>query len=110
MRRREIRAGDVGRCGLRDYEMLFILATDLDEETANGATERVRTFVATRGGEVHSLDVWGRRRLAYPIERHRDGIFHIAKFSLEAEKAAELDRSLRLNEQIIRHLIIRTDA
>jgi len=85
---------------------MLILPTDLDDEAVNGATERVRNFVSTRGGEVHSFDLWGRRRLAYPVDRHFDGAYHVARFSMAPEQTVELDRALRLNEQIIRHMII----
>ena len=94
---------------LNDYEMMFILPPDLEDEAASGATERVRGYVASRGGEIKSLEPWGRRRLAFPIERYHEGMYHIARFSLSPEQAVDLDRSLRLNEQIIRHMIVRID-
>jgi small subunit ribosomal protein S6 len=89
---------------------MFILPPELEEEAATSAMERVRTYVTAAGGEVHSIDVWGRRRLAYAIERHGEGVYHLGKFSLEPEQAAELDRNLRLNEQVLRHLIVCLDA
>ena len=95
---------------LRQYEILIILPPDLEEEAASGATERVRGYVTARGGEVHSLDPWGRRRLAYPIKRYREGVYHVGRFSLDPEQALDLDRSLRLNEQVLRHLIVRLDS
>jgi small subunit ribosomal protein S6 len=88
---------------------MFILAPDLEDDAVSTATERVRTYVTSRGGEVQSLEPWGRRRLAYPIERFHEGNYHLAHFTLEAEQAIELDRSLKLNEQVIRHMIIRLD-
>ena len=88
---------------------MFILAPDLEEEAVSTATERVRTYVTSRGGEVRTLEPWGRRRLAYPIERYHEGNYHLAHFTLDPEQALELDRSLKLNEQVIRHMIIRLD-
>ncbi len=88
---------------------MFILPATLDDETRTATTERVRGYVASRGGEVHSLEPWGRRRLAYPIQRHQDGVYHIARISLSPEQTIDLERALRLNEQVLRHLIIRTD-
>jgi small subunit ribosomal protein S6 len=88
---------------------MFILAPDLEEEAVATATERVRSYVTSRGGEVQSLEPWGRRRLAYPIQRYHEGAYHIAKFSLGPEHADELDHSLKLNEQVIRHMIVRLD-
>lgn len=86
---------------------MFILPTGLDEEVATAATERVRSYVTNRGGDIQRFEVWGRRRLAYPIERHLDGVYHIAHFTMDPGQADELDRNLRLNEQVLRHLIVR---
>lgn len=89
--------------------MMFILPPGLEEEAATAATERVRSQVSTRGGDVHSVDFWGRRRLAYPIQRYHEGAYHIARFSLSPEQSVDLDRTLRLNEQILRHMIVSID-
>jgi len=89
---------------------MFILPSELEEDAVTAATDRVRSYVTTAGGEVHSIDVWGRRRLAYPIERRGEGVYHLAKFKLEPEHAVELDRNLRLNEQVLRHLIVCLDS
>ena len=86
---------------------MFILAPDLEDDAITTAAERVRTYVTSRGGEVRSLEPWGRRRLAYPIRRYHEGNYQIAHFTLDPDHAIELDRSLRLNEQVIRHMIIR---
>jgi len=99
-----------GGTGLNDYEMMLILPPDLDEEGANTTTERIRGYVTSRGGDVRSLELWGRRRLSFPLKRYREGVYHIAHFSLAPEQALDLDRSLRLNEQVLRHLIVRADA
>jgi small subunit ribosomal protein S6 len=88
---------------------MFILPATLDDEAATATTERVRGYVSSRGGEIHSLELWGRRRLAYPIERNQDGVYHIARISLSPEHTIELDRALRLNEQVLRHMIVRVD-
>ena len=88
---------------------MFILAPDLEDEAISAATERVRTYVTSRGGEVRSLEPWGRRRLAYPIKRYHEGNYQLAHFSLGPDHAIELDRNLKLNEQVIRHMIIRLD-
>ena len=98
-----------GGARLNDYELMFILPPNLEEEAVASTTERVRSYVTARGGEVQSLEPWGRRRLAYPIERFHEGNFHIAHFTLGPEHAIEVDHSLKLNEQVIRHMIVRLD-
>ena len=88
---------------------MFIVPADLDEETATATQERVRGFITTRGGEIHTMEPWGRRRLAYPIKRFPTGIYHIARVSLDTTQVLDLERALRLNEQVLRHMIIRRD-
>jgi small subunit ribosomal protein S6 len=88
---------------------MFILPPDLDSGEADGPGERIRGYVSSRGGDVHSLEPWGRRRLAYPIRHYQEGVYHLARFSLNPSEELDLDRSLRLNEQILRHMIVRID-
>ncbi|MPZ14371.1 MAG: 30S ribosomal protein S6 [Chloroflexi bacterium] len=110
MDRREGRGAErKGGGALPEYELMFILPPNLEEQATNAATERVRSYVAARGGEVQSHEPWGRRRLAYPIRKHTEGMYHVARITLGPDNAIELDRALRLNEQILRHLIVRAD-
>jgi len=94
---------------MRDYELMVVLNPELDDAGVEEQTERVRSVVTARGGEVTDLQPWGRRRLAYPIDKLRDGIYAVAKLKLEPTAAEPLDRSLRLNETVIRHLLVRLD-
>lgn len=98
-----------GRIMVRDYELMLILPTELEEAVAQDTVQRVQGFITSHGGEINSFEIWGRRRLAYPIQHHRDGIYHLARFSLVAEEAPELDRTLQRNEQVLRHMMIRLD-
>src|SRR5437867_2191026 len=100
---------DKAKAGVNDYEILLILPPDLEEEAAGNATERFKTYVTGHGGEIHTLEPWGRRRLAYPIQRYHEGLYHVGRFSLAPEQTPELDKTLRLNEQILRHLIVKLD-
>jgi small subunit ribosomal protein S6 len=94
---------------MRDYELMVVLAPDLDDEGVNATTERVKTMVTGRGGEVVDVQAWGRRRLAYPIGKVRDGYYAVAKLKLDPTAAEPLDRSLKLAEPVIRHLLVRLD-
>ncbi len=94
---------------MRDYELMVVLNPELDDAGVEEQTERVRSVVTARGGEVTDLQPWGRRRLAYPIDKLRDGIYAVAKLKLEPTAAEPLDRSLRLNKTVIRHLLVRLD-
>jgi small subunit ribosomal protein S6 len=94
---------------MRDYELMIVLSPELDEAGVDATTERLSTQIGGRGGEVVDVQKWGRRRLAYPIERHRDGFYAVAKLKIAPETAEPLERSLRLNESVIRHLLVRLD-
>ena len=94
---------------LRDYELMLILPSELEEGASQDTIQRVQGFITTHGGEVAAFEPWGRRRLAYPIKHHRDGIYHLARFTLGPDQAPELDRNLLRNEQVLRHLLVRVE-
>lgn len=92
---------------LRDYEIVFILTPEANEGEVNAAVERVSAFIMERGGTVSEHEVWGLRRLAYPINKFMEGIYVLAKFTLDANDVLALDRSLNTSEDVIRHLVTR---
>jgi len=94
---------------LREYELMFVLTPDLQEDGVQAATERISSLITNRGGEITKVDTWGRRRMAYPIRHHNDGLYTVMRFRLEANQTDELDRNLRLTEQVLRHLIVRAE-
>lgn len=94
---------------MRDYELMVVLTPDLDEAGVTATTERLQALIGGRGGEIVDLQPWGRRRLAYPIQKHRDGFYAVAKLKLSPDAAEPLERSLKLNEAVIRHLLVRLD-
>jgi small subunit ribosomal protein S6 len=95
---------------VREYELMCVLNPDLDEAGVEAQNERLKTLIAGRGGEVISIEPWGRRRLAYPIKNFRDGIYTITRFKLAPEETDAIERSLKLTESVIRHLVVRPDA
>jgi small subunit ribosomal protein S6 len=94
---------------MRDYELMVVFTPELDEDGVTATTERVRTMVTSRGGEVVDVQSWGRRRLAYPVNKLRDGFYTVARLKLDPAAADPLDRGLRLAEPVIRHLLVRLD-
>ena len=92
---------------LRDYEIVFILTPEANEGEVNAAIERVSAFITDRGGSVSEREIWGLRRLAYPINKFMEGIYVLAKFTLDANDVLALDRSLNTSEDVIRHLVTR---
>ncbi|MGB9904043.1 MAG: 30S ribosomal protein S6 [Desulfotomaculales bacterium] len=92
------------------YEVMFILRPDLEEEKVAEVMEKFRSLVETHQGEVTKLDKWGKRRLAYQIQNFREGVYLILKFKGGAEIVRELDRVLKISDEVIRHIIVRTAA
>ncbi|MGH3661132.1 MAG: 30S ribosomal protein S6 [Micromonosporaceae bacterium] len=94
---------------MRHYEVMVILDPDLEERTVVPSLETYLNVIRTAGGSVEKLDVWGRRRLAYEIEKKSEGIYAVIDLQAEPAAVAELDRQLRLNESILRTKVIRPD-
>ena len=84
------------------YEIVAVLRPDLDEEGLGAALDRVSQRIAEHGGSVTLLDRWGKRKLAYPIKKHRDGYYALFVFSLEADRSGPLRQILRLHEDMLR--------
>lgn len=93
---------------MRDYELLFVLDPDLDEEQKAALVETVKSVI-NNGGEAGEADVWGDRRLAYSINKKNTGYYVVMPFKAEADLPKELDRRLRINENVMRHIIVCQD-
>ena len=93
----------------RDYELGFILNPEVNEDQTRSILGRVEQIVATHGGQIVRVNQWGRRRLSYPIEHHRDGYYVFIDMILTPETVAELDRTLKVSEDVLRHLMKRRD-
>lgn len=93
----------------RDYELGFILDPEVSEEQSKAILERIQQIVNNHDGEVVRINQWGRRRLAYPIRHKRDGFYVFFDMILTPETVSELDRNLRVTEEVLRHIIIRRD-
>lgn len=96
----------------RKYEMMILVAPTVTEEGLPPVVERVSGYVTDQGGEVESLthdSPWGRRRLAYPIQRFQDAFYVLYYFYAPPASIDELERALRLDDQVIRHLVVRYD-
>ena len=94
---------------MRHYEMMIILDPELEERTVQPSLDQFLTVIQAGGGSVDKVDVWGRRRLAYAIEKKSEGIYAIVQMTSDPDPVRELDRQLNLNEAILRTKIIRPD-
>lgn len=96
---------------LRAYEVMVILDPDLEERTVAPSLEQyLNNVVRKDGGTVEKLDVWGRRRLAYEINKNAEGIYAVIDLQAEPATVKELDRQLSLNESVLRTKVIRPDV
>ena len=93
----------------RQYELVYVMNPDAGEEAVNGLHAQVEEIVTTRGGQIDKTDNWGRRRLAYEIDRHKEGIYVLELLTGPGELVAELDRRLKVADNILRYLIVRVD-
>ncbi len=94
---------------MRDYELVTVWNPDLGEDGVGAALERLSTSVASRGGEVTDTNVWGRRRLAYYIGRHGEGVYVVMQMRHDPARTSELEAQLNINEDCLRHLLVRKD-
>jgi small subunit ribosomal protein S6 len=94
---------------LRDYELVLIISPEIPEEDVPSAIDKVSGFITGRGGTVADVNRWGRRKLAYPIHRHMEGNYVLTQFQLDPDQITGLEASLELAEEVIRHLVVRTD-
>jgi len=94
---------------VRHYEMVVILEPSLDERTVSPSLETFLNVIRKDGGTVENVDVWGRRRLAYEIEKHAEGIYAVLDVNCEPATIKEMDRQLALNESVLRTKVMRRD-
>jgi small subunit ribosomal protein S6 len=94
---------------MRHYELMVILDPDLEERTVAPSLDKFLNVIRQGGGTVDNVDVWGRRRLAYDINKKSEGIYAVVNMNAEPAVAQELDRQLGLNEAVLRTKLIRPD-
>ena len=95
---------------LRAYEVMVILDPDLEERTVAPSLDTYLNVVRVDGGTVENVDIWGRRRLAYEIDKRAEGIYAVVTLNAEPATVSELDRQLSLNESVLRTKVVRPDA
>lgn len=92
---------------MRHYELMVILDPDLEERTVAPSLDTFLGVVRSDGGAVEKVDIWGRRRLSYEIDKHVEGIYAVINLQAEPPTVDELDRQLNLNDAVLRTKVIR---
>jgi small subunit ribosomal protein S6 len=95
---------------VRHYEVMVILDPTLEERTIAPSLDAFLSVIKSDGGTVENVDIWGKRRLAYEINKHADGIYAVIDINAEPAAVRELDRQLNLNESVLRTKVLRPDA
>ena len=95
---------------MRQYELMVILDPETDDRQVTQTMEKFLTVVKNDGGTVDNVDIWGRRRLAYDIQKKSEGIYVVVKMTAEPATAQELDRQLGLSESVMRTKLLRPGA
>jgi len=94
---------------MRRYELMLVLRPDLADDKVQASLERTARAIAAGGGQIVKQAPWGRRRLAYPIDHHREGSYYVLLFEAPATAISELERGLLISEEVLRHLVTRVE-
>lgn len=92
-----------------NYESMYILKPDMDEEKKDSLVKRFSDIVTTNGGEIKSVDEWGKKRLAYPIHYIEDGYYVLMTFAAPPELPLELERNYKISDDILRYMVVNLD-
>jgi small subunit ribosomal protein S6 len=98
---------------LREYELVYILRPSIADDQIPASVEKVSGMVAARGGEVYEVlqtPPWGKRRLAYPIDRNADGFYVVNHLRMDPTTTDDFERMLKINDDVMRHMLVRMDV
>ena len=92
---------------MRDYEVLYIVRADFDDDKVQDAVKRVNTLIQRSGGTSDRTNLWGKRKLAYEVKHQKEGSYVLQDFKLDPNRVPELEAGLKITEEVLRHLIVR---
>ena len=92
---------------MREYEVMYIIKPNFEEEQYAKIVEKFNALIQNNGGEIISVDLWGKRRLAYEIEKLREGYYVLLRIKGSPELPQELERNFKIADEIMRYLVVR---
>jgi small subunit ribosomal protein S6 len=92
---------------LRDYEILYIVRPDLEDDKVQDVVKRVNSLIGRSGGSLGQTSLWGKRKLAYEVKHQKEGSYILQDFGIEPDRVPELESALKITEEVMRHLIVR---
>lgn len=94
---------------MRNYELMYIINTSVDDEKRPAVIEKYKQIIVDNGGEIVKVDEWGKRRLAYEVNKNREGYYVLMNFKSSTGACQELERLIKIDEEILKHLVIRLE-
>ncbi len=94
---------------MRNYEGVFIINSELSTDVSKGVVTQIQELVSKNGGRIEGLQEWGKRRLAYKIKKKQEGNYVIVNFQLDSKQTKKIEQTLRLNDNILRYLLVSKD-
>ncbi len=91
------------------YELVYIIRPSVDEQALAAVNNKVDKFISSAGGSIVKRDDWGKRAFAYPILKFTEGFYRVLQFDMPSTGIRDLERSLGLTEELLRHLVVRTE-
>ena len=95
---------------MNQYEVLYVITPELDDEANQTVMDKFADIITQNGGEIEKTDVWGKRRLAYPIDYKTEGFYVLVSFNANPELPRELERNMRNDERLMRYMVTRKEA
>lgn len=92
---------------MRDYEVLYIVRADLDDDKVQDIVKRVNTIIEKADGSVERTNIWGKRKLAYEVKHQKEGSYILQDFQIGGDRVPELEAALKITEEVLRHLVVR---
>jgi small subunit ribosomal protein S6 len=92
---------------LRDYELVVVISPSVTDDEVSATIEKINQFISERSGSTTEVNQWGRRKLAYPIKDFTEGNYFLTQFKMDPQLTAELEASLELWDEVLRHLLVR---
>jgi len=92
---------------LKDFELMLVIDATLDSEATEKVIAKVEKLIEKNGGKIEKSEKWGKRRLAFPIKKHDEGYYYIIIFNGEGKTVNEIDRVLKITDEILRHMLVR---
>jgi small subunit ribosomal protein S6 len=91
---------------MQNYELVIIIHPDLDDEAINQTLDKIKDWIVKSGGSIDNIDSWGKRHLAYEIQKQNEGIYYLLNISAPGDSIVDLERNLKILEPIMRHMVV----